>query len=97
MLSAAISHVRDLRVQQVQGEEEILADLLHHYQQRLEAANEAIKPDVPSAANYDRYRELSSQLRVIERSTILHLRDQNKINDEVLRILERELDLLDAL
>lgn len=96
MLSAAINQIRILRSREDAGDEETLADLLHHYQQRLGEANQTFKPDAPGLANYETYRNLSSQLRAVERSTVLRLRDQNKINDEVLRTLERELDLLDA-
>jgi hypothetical protein len=39
---------------------------------------------------------IAQQLRNVERSTAVMLRDQNQIHDEVLRTLERELDLLDA-
>jgi hypothetical protein len=42
------------------------------------------------------YEKIAQQLRNTERSVALRLRDENKIHDEVLRELERELDLLDA-
>jgi CPA1 family monovalent cation:H+ antiporter len=44
----------------------------------------------------DFYSGLAQQLRDVERSVATHLRAQNQIHDEVLRKLERELDLLDA-
>ena len=46
--------------------------------------------------NYEQYRRLESHVRAVERSTILRMRDRNQINDNVLRVLERELDMLDA-
>lgn len=46
--------------------------------------------------DYQIYRDLSRQISAIQRATILLLRNQNKINDEVLRTLERELDLYEA-
>jgi monovalent cation/hydrogen antiporter len=46
--------------------------------------------------DYELWRELSQQVRAIQRATVLHLRNQNKINDEVMRRLERELDLTEA-
>jgi CPA1 family monovalent cation:H+ antiporter len=96
MLSSAISHIRDLRGLANPAEEEALSDLLHHYQQRFEEADSTSKAEDLDVANYEQYRRLSTQLRAVERSTILHMRDQNTINDEVLRTLERELDLMDA-
>jgi CPA1 family monovalent cation:H+ antiporter len=96
MLSAAIDRIQDLRGSEAHGNEEMLADMLHHYQQRLEEASMAAATTAVDGANYDQYRRLESELRTVERSTILRLRDRNQINDEVLRTLERELDLLDA-
>jgi CPA1 family monovalent cation:H+ antiporter len=96
MLLAAIDKIRSLRGTADHGEEEMLADLLHHYQQRLDDANASSATAALDVANYAQYRELEGRLRAVERSAILRMRDQNQINDEVLRRLERELDLLDA-
>jgi len=46
--------------------------------------------------DYQRWRDLSRQVGAIQRATVLLLRNQNKINDEVMRKLERELDLAEA-
>jgi len=46
--------------------------------------------------DYQQWRELSRQVGAIQRATVLHLRNENKINDEVMRKLERELDLTEA-
>jgi hypothetical protein len=43
-----------------------------------------------------KWRQLSQRLRAIERATAMQLRDENRISDEVLRTLERELDLLEV-
>jgi hypothetical protein len=56
---------------------------------------EAVSAD-HDPSHYDRYFELSRQLRAVQRAAILNLRNQNQINDETLRKLEYELDLLDA-
>ena len=42
------------------------------------------------------FSTISRQLRSVQRAVILNLRNQNQINDETLRKLEYELDLLDA-
>jgi hypothetical protein len=44
----------------------------------------------------DFYTTLSQELRNIERAVANYLRADNQIHDEVLRTLERELDLADA-
>jgi hypothetical protein len=45
--------------------------------------------------DYALYGELSGNIRALQRAALLNLRNQNKINDEVLRRLEQELDLFD--
>jgi len=47
-------------------------------------------------ADYVRYRELSKNIRALQRAALLNMRNHNKINDEVLRRLEQELDLYDV-
>ncbi|MGH9682536.1 MAG: Na+/H+ antiporter [Candidatus Acidiferrales bacterium] len=46
--------------------------------------------------DYERFHQISQQVRALQRATILHLRNENEINDEVMRRLERELDLVEA-
>lgn len=67
-----------------------------YYQRRLAVLDEHLGGDgqvPPTRVGQD---SLAKQLRAIERATALKLRDENKIHDEVLRKVERELDLLDA-
>ncbi|MFZ1030534.1 MAG: cation:proton antiporter, partial [Candidatus Acidiferrales bacterium] len=45
--------------------------------------------------DYERLRELSTQIRALQRAALLNLSNHNKINDEVLRRLEQELDLFE--
>ena len=45
--------------------------------------------------DYALYSELSQNIRALQRAALLNLRNQNKINDEVLRRLEQELDLFE--
>ncbi|HUO33934.1 MAG TPA: Na+/H+ antiporter [Candidatus Acidoferrum sp.] len=44
------------------------------------------------AVDLRRYEELLAQVNAIQRATVLHLRNENKINDDVMRRLESELD-----
>jgi CPA1 family monovalent cation:H+ antiporter len=46
--------------------------------------------------DYERFRELSQNVRALQRATILNLRNHNEIDDEVMRKLEHELDLIEA-
>jgi Na+/H+ antiporter len=52
--------------------------------------------DGASAENRERYRELLTHVRGIQRATILHMRNLGEIDDEVMRRLERELDLVEV-
>jgi monovalent cation/hydrogen antiporter len=45
---------------------------------------------------YDRFRQLSAQVRAVQRAAVLHMRNQNEINDELMRKLEREIDMIEA-
>jgi len=49
-----------------------------------------------SAQEYELYLELTRSIRALQRAALLNLRNQNKINDEVLRRLEQELDLFEV-
>ena len=54
-----------------------------------------MKPEREIAmARYE--RNLGQELRALERSTAVILRNEDKINDEMLRMIERELDLSEA-
>lgn len=46
--------------------------------------------------NYQRYSELSRTVLALQRAVLLKLRNEDKINDEVLRRLQTELDLIAA-
>jgi monovalent cation/hydrogen antiporter len=52
--------------------------------------------DGESAGNRERYRDLLTRVRAVQRATILHMRNLGEIDDEVMRRLERELDLVEA-
>ena len=74
----------------------IVISNLHSALQRLEAVNTTSNPTTLVVPDYEQYRRLESQVRAAERSTLLRMRDQNQVTDEVMRKVERELDLLDA-
>jgi monovalent cation/hydrogen antiporter len=75
----------------------LLADLKEHYERRLSALQSQTDGDAsPSTLQVRSWRQLSERLRAIERITAMQLRDENRISDEVLRTLERELDLLEV-
>jgi Na+/H+ antiporter len=69
-------------------------DIVKHYQHRLATVTNRNSPDHEShAADHAKARALSLELVRVERETAIRLRNENRINDEVLRQIERELDL----
>jgi monovalent cation/hydrogen antiporter len=90
------------------GEEEAhdIDDLLHRYQHRLEAitvfdrlSHSPGLADDTTRAMTERHQHRATLLRetvAVERNTILQLREEGTIGDEVLRRLERELDLTET-
>jgi monovalent cation/hydrogen antiporter len=70
-------------------------DLAFHYQHRREALTATDNDEIP-AVDKERYHVVARALRDVERATALNLRDTERINDEVLRKIQIELDLLEA-
>jgi CPA1 family monovalent cation:H+ antiporter len=71
--------------------------LQSYYERELRTLGDPASPEERTArGETERRRQLGRELRAIERGILLRLRDDDKIHDEVLRVLEREIDLLDA-
>jgi hypothetical protein len=98
ILNTVLDYLRDLSRQAKSDHAAIYEDLIRHYQGRatlIEAGGEEMKPEREIAlARYE--RNLTQELRALERSTAVMLRNEDKINDELLRTIERELDLSEA-
>ncbi len=75
----------------------IYDELIRQHQRRLNAleGNDSAEPGFRSQ-DYQRWREVLQHVRAIQRATALNLRNENRINDEVMRKLEREIDLVEA-
>jgi len=75
--------------------EEALAHLRSHYTHKLEALSEAT--DGAGDERFDGHEPAQQQLRrevlAAERAAVISLRDRGRIDDETLRLVERELDL----
>jgi CPA1 family monovalent cation:H+ antiporter len=93
LIDAALARLTTLRGESDGQHLEAFERLAEYYRRRrllLESH------DTESIHETDFYAELAQQLRDVERSIAADLRAQNKIHDEVLRKLERELDLMDV-
>ncbi len=69
-------------------------DLIHQYQHRLAVVNHDGGP--AGAEIYRRLRVISHDAAETERKTLIRLRDEGRISDEVLRAVERDLDLAES-
>ncbi len=97
MISSAMASLQELKLE---GRENphTLNQLEHYYQRRLAllGGEEDGSESGLSREEVQQYDKIAHRLRSVERTAVLQLRDRRKIHDEVLRDLERELDLLDA-
>jgi hypothetical protein len=68
--------------------------LIGHYEQRLSLLEEGQDDDSSAGREqHKRFNRLSRDLLRVERQTAVRLRNNNRISDETLRQIERELDL----
>ncbi len=99
MISAALRALNKIRKEEPEDQRELLDYLESFYRQRLalidhDGHHQSENDSLGDKLGPQRY--IAQELRDVERSVALELRNQNKIHDEVLRRLEHELDLLDA-
>jgi CPA1 family monovalent cation:H+ antiporter len=92
VLQAALDHLETTKEKRPEVTSEVLDDLIGHYQHRLAF----IQPDGDNevhALHHSSFQEISRETAQIERETAIQLRNEGRINDQVLRRIERELDL----
>ena len=97
MIDAALGKLGEIPDLKDPNMSEIYEDVTNHYRLRRTALDGAEGRDgVERSDPNDRFELITRRLRDVERATAVQLRDQDRISDEVLRGLLRELDLLDA-
>lgn len=92
VIEAALTHLEEAKGRDRQESSELYDHLAGHYRQRL-ASIQPSDGNKAQVKDHDHYLDLSLEALRIERETALRLRDEGRINDEVLRRIERELDL----
>jgi CPA1 family monovalent cation:H+ antiporter len=96
MIDAAMAYLEHSRESDDPGFEHIYGDLIRFQQRRRELLDgEGSDGQGIPSEHQERYRDLLRQVRAVQRAAILHLRNQGEIDDEVMRRLERELDLME--
>jgi CPA1 family monovalent cation:H+ antiporter len=97
MLEAALAHLEKLRTQDEAEFDAMYEDLTGHYRHRLAALSGRDSDEkVTSRQHHKRFFRISRELLRVERCTAVRLRNDGHIDDEILRELERELDLREA-
>lgn len=92
VIEAALSHLEKGKAHDQEGSAPLYDDLAGHYRERL-AALQPAGENSSDVQDHGRYIELTRETLRIEREAAIRLRNEGRINDEVLRRIERELDL----
>jgi CPA1 family monovalent cation:H+ antiporter len=95
MIEAAVSHLKNARKRDGEEFADLYDDLTRYYSKKL-VSLQAREDDDRDRADHTRYIVLTLEVLGIERETAIRLRDEGRINDEVLRHIERELDLTES-
>ena len=92
--STALTHLQGARESDVPDFDPVYDEISQRYAQRLAALSKESAPSgVMNSKQLDRHRSLLVELLRVERKTAVRLRNDGRINDEVLRKIEHELDL----
>jgi Na+/H+ antiporter len=97
VLESAITRIEATREQDRPEFAGVYDDLAQHYRERLDNVMGRSKDqDAVGDEHYVRLLDLSLELNQVERETAVRLRNEGRINDEIYRELERELDLTEV-
>jgi CPA1 family monovalent cation:H+ antiporter len=92
--STALTHLESARGEDLEDFSAVYDDLSRRYTRRLASlSKENSDENGMSNQELSRYRKILGELLRLERKTALRLRNEGRINDEVLRKIEHELDL----
>ncbi|MFC5860944.1 Na+/H+ antiporter [Acidicapsa dinghuensis] len=94
VLEAAVAHLEQSQADSGEDVDEAYEDVVGHYRSRLAGLSSSEDEEV--SLNHRRFVDLSKEAAKIERETAIRLRNEGRINDQVLRRLERELDLTES-
>jgi len=92
-LQAALDHLEESRGHDRPEYAGVYDDLAQHYRERIEALTRASDDTTETPMQYHKARALSHELLGVQRRTLLRLRQDGRIDDLVLRDIERDLDL----
>jgi Na+/H+ antiporter len=98
VLRAAIKHLEEGRKHDGPEVEHLYDDLVHRYRHKLALVAGGSEEAVGAVDRvvYSRLRSIAEGALEAERRTLIGLRDRGRIGDDVLRTLEKELDLAES-
>lgn len=97
MIDASLAYLEHSRESDDPSFQPLYGDLIRLQQHRRELIDaDGSGEGDESRERLEKYRDLSRHVQAVQRATILNLRNQGEIGDEVLRRLQRELDLLEV-
>lgn len=96
MAHAALAYLENAREHDTPEANPMYDELIKLQRRRLDLLNEEPEEGAYSREEFHRFRELSANVRSVQRAALLHMRNENQINDDVVRKLEREIDIMEA-
>lgn len=94
ILRAALARLNLERAKDSKAFSEVYDALVRMYETKIEKFSDGDAPETMRARDHmEKHSELLREMVRVERRTAVHLRNEGEINDELLRQLERELDL----
>jgi CPA1 family monovalent cation:H+ antiporter len=96
MIQAALRRLEESPDRKKPALKEVHDDVARHYRLRQGALERALGGGRVFSEQHDSSQRIERDLRDAERAAAVQLRDQDRISDEVLQRLLRELDLQDA-
>jgi hypothetical protein len=94
ILRAALDYLEKSREADVPESAALYEDMAGHYRERLAHVSEECSIEMRmDSQQHERLSRVSRELLQLERSTAVRLRNEGRIDDEILRQIERELDL----
>jgi monovalent cation/hydrogen antiporter len=98
VLKSAIKYLEEGRKSSIGPVEHLYDDMLHRYRHKLAHLSAGAEESVDGLGEeaYSRLRTIAEGALQAERRTLIGLRDRGRISDDVLRTLERELDLAET-
>ena len=95
VIEAAVAHLADAQEKDSGESVRLYEELTRHYRQRL-ASVQPGEGNRQDRTDRERFLQLLRETLRIERGAAIRLRDDGRINDEILRGIERELDLTES-